>query len=235
MRRLALPLPIGCKGAINQDYMSAKKVEKLVKRKPRGKAKVSSKTALPSAKEFKTYRPANAFPVGNDLWKLRNKTGAKRFFESPVDMLQEFERYVSWALENPIISAKPVIEEGVATLQDVPLRRPITVGAFCFVIGCNEDYLRNFRGDVRKNPKLADFGPVIDAIYQYVEEVLTEGAAVGQFNANLISRKLGLADRSDITTGGEKIQTSMPELTIKIENNTPGFANAEAEIKDKKK
>ena len=37
------------------------------------------------------------------------------------------------------------------------------------------------------------------------------GAAVGLFNANIIARDLGLADKQDITTNGESITKSMSD------------------------
>ena len=41
-----------------------------------------------------------------------------------------------------------------------------------------------------------------------------EGAASGIFNANIIARDLGLSDKQDITTGGEKLSSKLNDLSF---------------------
>lgn len=175
--------------------------------------------------------PPKPFEKGNTLWDLRIRKGQERMFTDPQALLIEFEKYVNWANDNPIIVSEKSTSQGFAGLTEVPYRRPITIGAFCIVIGCNEDYLRNFRNDVKKKIAPEAFGPVIDEIYLYVDEQLFEGATVNQFNANIISRKLGLIDRSDVTTKGDSV--SAP--AINIYNTAPPFALGENEVDQKKK
>jgi hypothetical protein len=205
--------------------MSVRKV--VNKRKPRGKSKRGgAKTGLP-----KKLPPTNAFQPGNTLWSQRVRSGRERFFKDPLALLQKFQEYVQWAESNPIMVSEKSSSQGFAGLTEVPYRRPITVSAFCVIIGCNEDFLRNFRADVRKTPALADFAPVIDEIYQYVEDQLFEGASINQFNANLISRKLGLAEKTDVTSKGEAIA----QPSINIYNTAPPFAEAERDVDKERK
>lgn len=205
--------------------MSVRKVVVDKKRKRR----LKSTEGLPKLSE---YRKGDFLP-GNTVWQRRlDSNGQKRMFTDPKALLDEFEKYVCWALANPIPSAKLASEEGLPMVINVPLRRPITISGFCVIIGCNEDYLRNFRNDVRKNPKLGAFGPVIESIYQFVEDNLMEGATVNQFNANIISRKLGLIDRTDVTTNNKELMTAP---TFTIINQAPAFAASEGEVDKEKK
>lgn len=216
--------------------MSVKKMGKVKRKKPVRRHPKSTEQIPPKHKRV----PPSPFKNGNTLWERRKRHGREKTFANPQALLDVFEEYVNWAREYPIISVEKASFEGMPTTQEIPLRRLVTVQAFCVYAGTDEDFLTEFkgrlnRGEVSKDTDREGFLGVIKAIKEYCEVDMKEGATAQQFNANLISRMLGLADRSDITSAGEKIQTTMPELTIKIENNTPGFANAEAEVKDKKK
>lgn len=212
--------------------MSAKKVVKTRRKQNRIKA---SDGVRPFERKYGP--PANAFPLHNTLWQQRKKHGRDKTFASPLALLQVFEEYEQWCIANPPKSTEKASYAGVPTTQEIPLRRALTIGAFCLYAGADEDFLKNFllRLQGKTDKESADFVAVINEIKRYVEEDMKEGALTGQFNANIASRLLGLVEKSDVTTGGERLQTTMPELTIKIESNTPGFANAEAEVKDKKK
>ena len=54
-----------------------------------------------------------------------------------------------------------------------------------------------------------DFSAVISMVEEIIETQQFEGAAVGAFNANIIARKLGLADKQDITSNGETVHTTV--------------------------
>jgi hypothetical protein len=70
------------------------------------------------------------------------------------------------------------------------------------------DVSHNFWTEFKKRLKETDkdFLVVTARIEQIIYTQKFEGAAVGIFNANIISRDLGLIDKSDLTSKGEKIE-----------------------------
>lgn len=220
MRRLALPLPIGCKGEINQDYMSAKKV-----------AKVNKKPKYVSKTPRKPRPDVSIRNKGNDWWNLRSKHGRDKLFASPQLLWEAACEYFQWCLDNPNKRGEIVKYEGWANVVDVKTRTPFTREGLCLYLDASTSYFREFKRTC--NDK--DFLTVIDKIEDTIQRQQFDGVLSGEYPGQIVSQYLGLVTKQDVTTGGERLQTTMPELTIKIENNTPGFANAEAEVKDKKK
>jgi hypothetical protein len=78
------------------------------------------------------------------------------------------------------------------------LERPLTwVGFECYLydnkIICN---LSSYEANADNSYK--DYLPIITRIKRFIEKDQFEGATAGIFNANIIARKLGLADKQDI-------------------------------------
>lgn len=154
-----------------------------------------------------------AAPKGNQFWKLRNKHGRDKLFASPQLMWEAACEYFEWCDNNPWVKNE-VIKGGdmAGTIVAVPTTRPYTLSGFMFYAGAEESYWRHFKAEGHH-----DYSPVIKKIEAVIDTQQFEGASVGAFNANIIARKLGLADRSDITSGGER-------LSLKIEVLKPDTA-----------
>ena len=166
-----------------------------------------------------------AAPVGNKFWELRSKHGRNKLFETPELMWEAACEYFEWVEENPFIE-EDFISSGQAagTLVYLNKKRPFTIHALCSYLDCNTAYFRNFKNQERA--KQEDFSSVITRIEETIYNQKFEGAASGFFNANIISRDLGIRDAvdTDHTTKGEKI-TKEP-IIINWSDNRP---NAEAE------
>lgn len=132
----------------------------------------------------------------------RTGGGRPRVFATPKVMLEAMELYVRWATNNPIQSQQ--LADG--KLVTLPLRRPITLEGYCLFCGVTSGYLRDFRKTIA--PKEPGFTAVMNTIEEYITGDLFEGAAAGQFNANLISKKLGLADSVNVNHGIQKDQVA---------------------------
>lgn len=135
-----------------------------------------------------------AAPEGNQFWKLRSKHGRDKLFSTPELLWEAACEYFEWCNENPWIVKK------------MKTPRPYTLSGLCFYLGCNEAYFRQFEKEANK-----DFSTVINDIKTVIETQQFEGASVGAFNANIIARKLGLSDKTDVTSGGEKIVVKFGE------------------------
>lgn len=149
------------------------------------------------------------YTAGNQFWKKRAKHGRDKLFETPELMLEAAYEYFQDAKDNPwyktevkVVSGGAMFGSEVQQVQ-VPTATPFSLVGLCLYIGCNEAYFRQFKAD--KVKCTVDFSTVISEIENIIEKQQFEGAAVGVFNANIIARKLGLVDKKDITTDGEKL------------------------------
>lgn len=126
-------------------------------------------------------------PKGNQFWKQRSKHGRDYLFKTPEELRQACIEYFEWCDKNPW--KKTEFKEG--RMRKIPTARPYTLSGLCIYLGASEAYWKNFR----KAESLSDgFLSVIEWVEQVMRTQKFEGAAVGAFNANIISRELGLAD-----------------------------------------
>jgi hypothetical protein len=63
-----------------------------------------------------------------------------------------------------------------------------------------------------------DFFPVITRIKDVISSQQFEGATVGAYNPNIIARKLGLIDKTDITSDNKPLNESKVTLNIDGKN-----------------
>lgn len=132
------------------------------------------------------------FKPENQLWKTRSKHGKDKIFATPEIMWEAACEYFAWCDESPLYSTE--WKDGAK--RQIPYKRPYTLMGLCIFWGVSTGFLRAFKADeTRITP---DYLTVIHAIEDIVYTQKFDGAAVGQFNANIISRDLGLADKKDV-------------------------------------
>ena len=163
-----------------------------------------------------------AAPKGNSYYLLAKETlGRKRIYKTAEDFVNDFLDYVKWCEDNPIISktaTKRQVEdrEEVRTFAE-PKRRPLSMYGLCSYLGVSRKYfemsLKNLqqKGDERTDVEEELFTAMTRA-RGIIENQMFEGACVGDFNANLIIRALGLGEKVDMTSDGEAINSTMPTI-----------------------
>jgi hypothetical protein len=150
-----------------------------------------------------------AAPTGNKFWQLRSKHGRDKLFASPKLMLKAAEEYFNWCDNNPWIKKEQIkkpyqVKVGRkkewVTIADIPTQRPYTLSGFGLYVHASETYIKDFQLSLRgkTDKESLDFLAVISIIRETIDTQQLEGATVGAFNANIISRKLGLADKQEI-------------------------------------
>lgn len=147
---------------------------------------------------------------GNQFWKQRSKHGRDKLFESSTKLWNAACEYFSWCDENPWMKVeqlkKPMVVEDnegneiVESLAHLPTARPYSLGALCLYLNCNPAFFRQFKKSLKKSDK--DFSTVISRIEDIISTQQWEGATVGAYNSNIISRTLGLADNQNIKHDG---------------------------------
>jgi len=139
-----------------------------------------------------------AAPAGNQFWKLRSKHGRDKLFETPELMWEAACEYFQWCEENPFYKSEAKVvsgyrNDGSVEIAELPQMRPFTIQGLCRYLNCNTKYFNDFKDAGHK-----DFSEVLTRIMDIIYEQKFSGAASGFFNANIIARDLGLADKKDV-------------------------------------
>jgi hypothetical protein len=142
-------------------------------------------------------------PEGNQFWRLRSRHGCEKLFKTPELLWEAACEYFEWCEANPLKESQAKVtslgQGGGSSIEiiELPVMRAMTLSQLCFYLGCNEAYIRQFKQKLTENDK--DFATVIEDIEKIIYNQKFQGAAANLLNANLISRDLGLAERTDVT------------------------------------
>ena len=143
-----------------------------------------------------------AAPRGNQFWKLRNKHGREKLFSSPELLWEAACEYFQWCDTHPLKEEKVFHHQGKIVKHNSNKLRAYTLTGLCLYLDCSTQYFRNFEDN---NSESKDFMAVITRIKETIFTQKFEGASADLLNANIIARDLGLADKKDITSDGDKI------------------------------
>lgn len=124
-----------------------------------------------------------AAPKGNQFWKMRSKHGRDKLFATPELLWSAASEYFELCDKNPYINK-----------FGQSVKMPYTLAGLTLYINSNEAYFRNFKKNCDE-----DFNTVINNIEQTIENQQYIGAVTGDYNPNIIARKLGLSDRQELT------------------------------------
>lgn len=132
--------------------------------------------------------------LNNQFWKHAPSTGRKPIYENPIALETACYEYFESTLLRKIGKSK-----------NTP---PFTLAGLCVFLGITDDTWRNYK-------QKKDFLGVIRHVEQIIYVNKFEGAAVGMYNANIISRDLGLHEKKSnlpseiivrpILEGGKKL------------------------------
>lgn len=139
-----------------------------------------------------------AAPKGNTFWKLRSKHGRDKIFATPDILWDAACEYFEACIKNPIIKVDWV--GGMAKRINRPIERPFTITGLCIFLHVNTKYFNEL-----KERASEDYAEVITRIEETIYSQKFSGAAAGIFNPNIIARDLGLVDKTDVTTKGDKV------------------------------
>ncbi|MBQ5864210.1 MAG: hypothetical protein IIW66_02310 [Bacteroidales bacterium] len=137
---------------------------------------------------------------------------------TPKQLAEKFEEYVKWSEENVIEIGER--QKGIASGGYVDKtttnykQRLISVHGFLVFIGKSKRWWTEL-SDGKQGDK---FSTLKDSITSYCEDYQKEMAAAGIFNANIISRLLGLADKKELTGESINIIVNSPEEKEKLES-----------------
>lgn len=122
----------------------------------------------------------------------------------PAELLEKFKEYIQWLQDNRVEAESTFIgmrgrekdtEDKSTTVRKQKLYRPATIAGFLVHLGASERWWKEL--DEGRNGK--EFSKVKSYIKEYCENNQIDGASIGIFNGNIISRLLGLADKNEVT------------------------------------
>lgn len=143
-----------------------------------------------------------AAPKGNEFWKKRSSHGRKRIFATPEIMreaIDEYFEYQSTQAWNRVDYKGKEVEKVL-----IPTASPFTLTGLCLFLGVNTKYFAQFESELDlETEEGKDFSNVITYAREVIYTQKFEGAATGAYNANIIARDLGLADKTKSEHTGE--------------------------------
>lgn len=147
-----------------------------------------------------------AAPIKNDFWKQRTKHGRDKIFSSPELLWEEACKFFEWSTDNPLQEKDWVGKNGKEVIKDRP--RPFTLSALCLFLNISVLTFDTYS-------KREDFKEVCDRIRQTCFVQKFNAAAVGFLNANLISKELGLIDKTKLDIDFNKMSEQELDTIIK--------------------
>jgi DNA-packaging protein gp3 len=144
-----------------------------------------------------------AAPKGNQFWKLRSKHGRDKLFATPELLWEAACEYFAYCDKNPWKVVKDKTKGKNKEKEESPTQCPYTLTGLMAYL----DVSKSFWNDFKKGGH-EDFSVVITRIENIIESQQLEGAIVGAFNANIVSRINGLADKQEIdhTNAGKEFK-----------------------------
>ncbi len=151
-----------------------------------------------------------AAPKGNQFWKARTSHDNQKIFKTPEALWEASCQYFEWVEANPLWEQKVTQYQGVPVSMEVPKLRAMTILGLCNYLGI----ARRTWNYWQDNEMLKD---TVEKIEGIIYEQKFAGAAADLFNANIIAREIGLADKSsqEITHSFDKLSDDELDLRIK--------------------
>lgn len=147
------------------------------------------------------------FSHGNTIWQLRKTFGRPIIYDDPEELWTACCAYFQWANDNPLKEAKVLANGDQVSVAKL---RALTQRALCLHLQISDETWRGWRAN------RSDLQGVISAVDDVIFTQKFEGAAAGLLHANIVSRALGLAERSELSGagGGPILTTGVPLMEV---------------------
>lgn len=150
--------------------------------------------------------PVNAvvLPVKPDAART---TGRPRIYETADDLREAAAQYFAWCDANPLREEVSKYSERLNRFvtHSKPVARPYTMTSLHTFIGVTKNTWSDYKHD-KERPDIQD---AVIEISETVKDQKLIGAMTGFFNANIVARDLGLADKMKT----EQTIAKVPDIT----------------------
>ena len=170
--------------------------------------------------------------MAQELWQIARPFGRPAKFKSPEELWDAFQRYCTWAENNPLTIGKErrqkskgqgekAASERFQRNEEAP--RPLSLTAFRLHAGIKREWCI-FKSDYSKRSQ--DFCRVIYAIEESVRQQQVDNALVGLYKENLVARINGLAE----VTKQEVTADVKTKVGMSVEESREFLQQIESEI-----
>lgn len=137
-----------------------------------------------------------AAPKGNKFYMNRQKNGRELIYSTPNDLLEKAYGYFKWCDKTPL-KRRELVKGGSMSgnIVDIKMDRPYTLVGMCVYLGISKRTFDNYE-------EREDYLPIATHIREVIQQNQIEGAVVGNYNANIVARLLGLTDKQEVETKG---------------------------------
>lgn len=136
------------------------------------------------------------FANGNQFWKRRSKHGRNTAF-TPDSLIDSFFKYMQSIEDNEIVLKEETITNQYSVITKTTTgKRPMSKRGFNAFLGKGRQYLQDLK-KAKEAKGESEFVSTISYIENGIEAEQLEGVLSNIFNANLISRMLGLKKRAN--------------------------------------
>ena len=125
---------------------------------------------------------------------MRNRHGRSKRFASPEQLWEAACEYFAYCDRTPWKVIKNKTKGEIKEKEESPTQRPYSLTGLMAYL----DVSKSFWNDFKKGSH-EDFSVVITRIENVIRTQQLEGAIVGSFNPNIVSRIIGLSDKQKVT------------------------------------
>jgi hypothetical protein len=144
---------------------------------------------------------------GNKWWEHRSSHGRDVIFSSPDILWSAAKEYFESSLEDQITEKQLFAYQGACHTGTLKRHRPFSYERLCLFLHVNTAYFRQFKIRIRKNIEEGidvelneGFSTVMKMIDDVIYSQQFDGASTGQFKESIISKYLGLKERTEVST-----------------------------------
>lgn len=156
---------------------------------------------------------------------IASRVGRPPLYPDPEDLAKVADEYFAWCDNNPIetstrklVGAEQSAKSGNKAKSDetkFTARRAYTLDGFCLFARIG-DWATFKKAEAHSDP---EYCGVIHAIEQTIRDQQVSGALAGVFNANIVARLNGLADKTDLNVNAEQRQSATQALDTLLGRN----------------
>ena len=154
-------------------------------------------------KEAKAKNPNRSKAMEGNQNAVGNSGGRPKAIESPEQLWTYFKAYTEQAKKSPYLVHDFVGKDANEVHKEK--ERPLSwIGFECYLyeLGIISD-LSNYEENT--NGSYTEYLPIIRVCKKIIQKDQLEGATAGVYSQNIVARLLGLTDKKDLTTDGEKL------------------------------
>jgi hypothetical protein len=130
-----------------------------------------------------------------DVHRLFDSLRGRKLAYTPLQIAKEFEAYVSDIQKHPIVKKTVYTKDGDKQLREEHFDRPPMLSDFvCRWLGKSLRWWSEL--SLAKDAEI--FEAVKESISEYCRNIKMGGAYVGIYNANIVARDLGLAEKMNV-------------------------------------